>query len=153
MQNVLKFLTAPDVRELQNKMQLARIQPGQFLIREGKPPVGIFIIRKGTAEVRRAVHDREIVVAEVGENELLGETAFLRPTSATASVVAKTVVEALVFTPERMGPLFESDPGIFGRFFHSLAFVISKRLRAMNEQAGGDPIAERFGELPDWELI
>ena len=153
MEGVLKFLTPADANLLRNKAQLARVQPGHYLVREGKPPVGMFVIRSGKVSVQRNTGGHEITVTELGAGTVLGESAMLRPTNANASVVALEETDAYVFTPERMALIFEADPGLFGRFFHSVAWIISRRLRGMNEQAGGDPFTEKFGKIPDWDLI
>lgn len=155
MDGALKFLTAADISLLRNKAQLARIQPGQYLIREGKPPVGMFVIRSGKIGVQRDMngHAITVTVTELGANNVLGETAMLRPTAAGASVVALEETDAYVFTPDRMAALFDADPGLFGRFFQSVAWLVSRRLRDMTEQTGGDPFTEKFGNIPDWELI
>lgn len=153
MDGVLKYLTPADASLLRNKAQLARVQAGQFLIREGKPPVGMFLIRSGKVSVQRDLHGHAMTIADFGAGTILGESAMLRPTEASASVIAMEETDAYVFTPERMAPLFESDPALFGRFFQSIAWIISRRLRDMNEQTGGDPFAEKFGKVPDWELI
>lgn len=153
MDGVLKFLTTADANLLRNKAQLARVQPGHFLIREGKPPVGMFVIRSGKVSVQRDLHGHAITITELGPGTVLGETAMLRPSNASASVVAIEETDAYVFTPERMAPIFEADPGLFGRFFQSLARVISRRLRDTTELTGGDPFTEKFGKIPEWELI
>lgn len=156
MEKTLLRLTRDDVRRLHPKVQLGRVKPGQPLIKEGVPPLGLFIIRSGYALVQRNLIGYTRTVATLGPNEMFGESAFLsvHPGPATATVIAGEGedVDVVVLTPQRLKPLFEENPGLCGRFFQSIALVLSRRLRACSEQTGAERF-DRFGELPRWEIL
>ncbi|HEX6928473.1 MAG TPA: cyclic nucleotide-binding domain-containing protein [Gammaproteobacteria bacterium] len=154
MEQALPRLTREDIHLLHGKMQLGRVKPEQALVREGQPPLGLFIIREGAVLVQRNVNSYAITVATLKAGDMFGETAFISPTPhpATATVVATDETDVIVLTPARLNPLFEEHPGLFGRFFQSLAPTLSRRLRAYNEQAGGGE-DYRFGDIPSWEIL
>lgn len=154
MNKTLLHLNKEDLQLLNGKMQLGRVTSGQVLVKEGAPPLGLFIVREGSVLVQRNVNGYTITTATLGVNEMFGEAAFIspRPQPATANVVAADDTDVIVLTPQRLQPLFDEHPGLFGRFHRSLAHVLSRRLRAFSEQAGG-PGKDRFGDLPSWEIL
>ena len=155
MDKLLPRLSREDIRILTPKIQLARAKPGQVLIKERMNPIGIFVLQKGTAIVKHKQGDREITVAKLGPGDYFGETAFLDAVSANATVVAESEADIMILRKDRLMPLFESHPDLFGRFFQSIALIISRRLRAVTQIAGkaAAPRNDRFGKVPDWEII
>ena len=153
MKGTFRFLTAEDSRVLHRKAQLARLSEGQLLIREGTVPAGLFLLQHGSVDICRRHGDHDMVIAALSAGDLVGESALLDSGPASASVRAREVTDCLVLTQGRLLPLFAADPGLAGRFYQSIAFIISQRLRTMNREAGGDPFTRRFGRIPDWELI
>lgn len=154
MDKTLLHLNKDDLRLLHGKIQLGRVKPGQQLVKEGTPPLGLFIIRQGSVLVQRNVNSYSITAATLGPDDMFGETAFIspQPRPATASVIAADDTDVIVLTPQRLQPLFDENPGLFARFFHSIALVMSRRLRAFNEQTSGKT-TDRFGDLPNWEIL
>ncbi|HEX7047717.1 MAG TPA: cyclic nucleotide-binding domain-containing protein [Gammaproteobacteria bacterium] len=154
MEKALLKLNKDDLRLLHPKIQLGRVKSGQVLVKEGQPPLGLFIVRSGSVLVQRSINSYSITTATLHAGEMFGESAFinLSPRPATASVIAADDTEVIVLTPQRLNPLFEENPGLFGRFFQSIALTLSRRLRAWNEQAGGKP-RDRFGDIPNWEIL
>lgn len=154
MDKALPKLNKDDVRLLHAKMQLGRVKSGQVLVKESQPPLGLFIIRSGAVLVQRNINSYAITAATLAAGETFGESAFISPSPrpATATVVAAEETDVVVLTPQRLKPLFDENPALSGRFFHSIAFILSRRLRAWNEQAGGRR-KDRFGDLPSWEIL
>lgn len=154
MEKTLVHLNRQDLQLLRGKMQLGRVKPGQPLVKEGVPPLGLFIIRKGSVLVQRNISNYTITATTLGENEMFGESAFINPAPcpATASVVAADDTDVIVLTPQRLQPLFDENADLFGRFFHSVALVVSRRLRAFNAQTGARK-KDRYEELPSWEIL
>lgn len=153
MERTLLKLHKDDVRLLHAKMQLGRVKTGQVLVKEGQPPLGLFIVRSGSVLVQRTIGGYAITAATLEAGEMFGETAFIcpAPQPATATVVAAEDADVIVLTPQRLNPLFDENPALFGRFFQSIALTLSRRLRAYNEQAGAK--RDRFGDVPSWEIL
>lgn len=153
MEGSFKFLNVEDYRLLSSKMQLARVPAGKYLIRENTPPSGLMIVRSGEVEVRRDLHGHEVHVGFLQKGQIIGESSFLVPAPASASVVARDDVEIMFFTPAKIEPLFQENPGLFGRFYQSIAWNISRRVRNMTEKLGAPVGNDPFADVPDWEII
>lgn len=154
MERTLLRLNKDDIRKLHGKIQLGRVKAGQTIVREGAGTFGLFIVREGNVLVQRNLNSYVVTVATLGKDDMFGESAFIspEPRPASASVVAADDTDLLVLTPKRLQPLFDEDPGLFARFFESIALMLSRRLRAYNEQTTGTT-RDRFGDLPDWEIL
>jgi len=71
---------------------------GQVLLKEGDTGYSGFIVKKGRLEVSRmASDDHKIVLGELGEGDIVGESALLDDTRRSATVRALTDGEMLVF--------------------------------------------------------
>lgn len=153
MENILPYLDRDALALLRPRMQLARVKPGQRIIREGAPAPALFIIRSGEVDVLRQSGGYDIFVTTLATNSIFGESAFLDAMPASASVRARTESDLIVFSPQRLSPLFEESPSLFSQFYRSLALQLSRKLRAATTSNEKDPLADRFGDLPAWEII
>jgi CRP-like cAMP-binding protein len=105
-------------------------RPGQTLFHEGDQSWAAFLIEKGSVEIlRNAGGGNEVLLATVGEGELIGEMGLIddEPRSATARAGTLTVVQ--VITQQNFTRLLASaEPGVV-----ALLKVLLRRLRATNE--------------------
>lgn len=115
-------------------------RPGQILFREGDQSWAAFMIEKGDIEIlRNAGGDHEVVLANCGEGEIIGEMGLIdeEPRSATARAKTMTVVQ--VITEQNFQRLLaHAEPGLV-----ALLKVMLRRLRAANESlsavSGAEP--------------
>ncbi|MDF1793592.1 MAG: cyclic nucleotide-binding domain-containing protein [Thalassobaculaceae bacterium] len=118
-------------------------RPGQTLFHEGDQAWAAFMIEKGSvAIVRNSSDGHEVLLATVGEGELIGEMGLIddEPRSATARATSLTVVQ--VITQQTFSRLLaHADPGIV-----ALLKVLLRRLRATNEALStrSDHLTELF---------
>ena len=100
------------------------------MFHEGDQAWAAFLIEKGSVEiVRNAGGSHEVVLATVGEGDLIGEMGLIdnEPRSATARADTLTVVQ--VITQQHFTRLLATaEPGIV-----ALLKVLLRRLRATNE--------------------
>jgi CRP/FNR family transcriptional regulator, cyclic AMP receptor protein len=122
----LEYLTADDWARLAGVSEVLRFGKEEILIQAGLRPRHLFFILSGKALIESA---RGVKVAELTEGELCGEMSFLEDTIASARVIAEGEVEALAIEWTALHQLFESNPDLGSRFFHSLAVNLSRRLR------------------------
>src|SRR5690606_5460426 len=125
-------------------------KPGQVLIREGHPPPALFIIRSGSVLLQRNTNGFIVTAATLEAGRMFGESVFISPAppSASASAVVADETAVIVLAPRRVNPLLEENPALAGRFFHSIALTLSRRLRSFNEQGTGNG-----ARIPDWEIL
>jgi CRP-like cAMP-binding protein len=133
--NGLVYLTANDWALLVDKAVRKQFKAGETMVHKGKPTHGLYLVLKGTASVQIESQRKTL---RVNEGEVFGEISFLDELPATADVVAKEAVEAFYLDRPTLQTLFELFPHLGSRFYHSLADILSRRLREI--VASGSPL-------------
>lgn len=105
------FAADPELIEaLVKQSQPLRLDPHRPLFRQGDPPIGIFILKKGTALLTMQVGDRTVVQVSAGGGSLFGLPGVLgeAPYSLTAEVLEGSEVAFL--SKENFARLVQSEP-------------------------------------------
>lgn len=134
MENPFKFLRDAEWKALLSHAQLKEFGPDAVILEEGHKPGGIIVIRSGAVKVCRDHAGFQIELSEAGPGEIFGEMSFIESEPANASVIAKSKVEVLYITHAHVQSIIRENPGFFGRFFQSLAWILSQRLRETTGQ-------------------
>jgi CRP-like cAMP-binding protein len=124
--NGLMYLTANDWTLIADKATRMKFKAGDSLIQEGKRTHGIYLLLSGKASVH--IPAREVLPA-LGPGEICGEISFLDDQPATVNVIAKEAVEAYYLDRPTLESMFELFPHLGSRFYRSLAFSLSQRVR------------------------
>lgn len=122
----LVYLTANDWALIGDKAIRRKFKAGEHLVQRDSPSHGVFVLLSGTAAVQIPSQGKP---REIGPGEICGEISFLDDLPATADVVANDAVEVLFLDRATLESLFELFPHLGSRFFHSLAAILSRRLR------------------------
>jgi extracellular factor (EF) 3-hydroxypalmitic acid methyl ester biosynthesis protein len=144
MENPFKFLRDAEWQTLAANAELKRYAAEDVLLSEGQKPSGIHIVKSGTVRVCKDTAGFALTVGEHGDGAIFGEMSFIEALPAEVSLVAATPVEALFVTHAQIQAIIRDNPAFYGRFFQSLAWLLSRRLRATT----GLVAAQRKGE--DW---
>ena len=126
--NGLQYLTGNDWALIADKAVRQQFNAGDSIVQRGRRTHGIFVLLNGTASVQIGT---QTSLRSIGAGEICGEISFLDELPATANVVAKTVVEAFYLDRPLLKSLIELYPHLGSRFYHSLASILSRRLREM----------------------
>lgn len=129
MAKIFRFLEDQDLERLLQVADKKRYEPEEFLIHEGDEQTGLFIIREGTVKVVREHVGFTVELSRHGPGEIFGEMSFIEGLPASASVQAEDGVQAIVISNRHILSLIREDPGFYGRFYHSLAEILSRRVR------------------------
>ena len=129
----LVYLTANDWALICDKAVRRSFKAGEYLVQRDRPSHGVLVLLSGTAAVQIPSQGKP---REIGPGEVCGEISFLDDLPATADVVANSAAEALFLDRATLGSLFELFPHLGSRFFHSLAAILSRRLRDVITQKG-----------------
>jgi CRP-like cAMP-binding protein len=124
--NGLVYLTPNDWALIADKALRKQFKAGESIVQRERRTHGIFLILKGTASVQLA---SQPTVVEIGPGQICGEISFLDELPATANVIAKESVEAYYLDRASLQSMFELFPHLGSRFYHSLAAILSRRLR------------------------
>eukprot|EP01117_Protostelium_nocturnum_P019345 TRINITY_DN836_c0_g3_i1.p1 TRINITY_DN836_c0_g3~~TRINITY_DN836_c0_g3_i1.p1 ORF type:complete len:1638 (-),score=764.62 TRINITY_DN836_c0_g3_i1:204-5117(-) len=122
--------TKDDWNSMLKDSQLLTFEEGQTIIQEGTSYMKIFQIISGTCSIiKRGTDGSSNLLSQANRGEIFGEISFLEKGEASASVVAASRVELCVIEEDSIHSLFESTPGLRGRFYKYLAGVTEGRLR------------------------
>jgi len=112
------------------------VKKGQVLLREGDPGEEMFVVRRGTVVVSKAVTGpMEQVLARMGPGDFFGEMSLFdrEPRSATIQAEPDADVQVLVLDRASLETLIEANPRAAAAFFHALVQVFIERLRASTD--------------------
>ena len=94
-------------------LELASYGPGDILISEGDPGTSLFVITSGTVRAFvKQVDGKNKLVREMGEGSFFGEIAVLSGKARTATVTAKTDVEALILERKILDDICKTHPSV-----------------------------------------
>src|SRR5579863_2303779 len=125
--NGLTYLTANDWALIADKAARLKFKTGDFIVHKGKRTHGVYMLLKGTADVRLPQGSSPVI----SPGEVCGEISFIDELPATADVVAKEAVEVFYLDRPTVQSLFELFPHLGSRFYRSLASSLSRRLREL----------------------
>ena len=170
MDNFLKFLTDEQRRELTQGAENRHYQEGEIILPEGAQRRAIFLIKDGVVRVERGHMGFNVEVSRLHLGEIFGEMSFVEEYGASASVIAGSEVDVDIIDEQQVQSLGDADPAFYGKFYHSIAEVLSRRLRettvrgiaeyswggfgdeedyraeALDEWGGGSPLRENVDE-------
>jgi CRP/FNR family cyclic AMP-dependent transcriptional regulator len=96
-----------------------------------------FLVEGKVAIERKIVGSRHLFVPQiqtVRHGHIFGEMAFLENMPRSATARAKSNVRVLVFQQDQLEKLMESNPVLGFKLMRNIAFILSRRLRRMNDQ-------------------
>jgi CRP-like cAMP-binding protein len=162
---VFKRLTSDERKILLDRGEARAFKPGEMIIWQGRPHEGLFLVAEGEVRVehgfrvlregilrnpdgskkRGQVPGRLAVeVARLGPGAIFGEMSFIDDAPTSANVAAVTPVKVLFIGRAEIDRLLDENPLIARHFYHSLAEVLSLRLRDANKRTrGGRPTGSR----------
>ena len=125
--NGLIYLTANDWTLIADKATRKKFKAGETLVLRGKRTYGVLLLLTGMASVEIGSAKNP----QLGPGQVCGEISCLDDLPATATVVARDDVEAYYIDRTTLDSMFELFPHLGSRFYRSLAYSLSRRLREM----------------------
>lgn len=112
--------------------------PGNVIIEEGSTQTEVFVVVSGLLEVRARQEDgTEILLAQVGPGETLGEISLFVPGPAAATVTAVEFSQLWRIADADLIEFMQENPGAGNVLLRTLATILAQRLRQMNPRAFG----------------
>ena len=105
-------LTVPEQRAFVTVAHQRSFPRGDLLIREGDRPDHVFVILGGRTKICVHENGAELILAERGPGQLVGERAALELSARSATVVALEPVEALVVPTEDFRAFLRTHPAV-----------------------------------------
>ena len=129
---LFQAFTDADRAALARALRDRTLRKGQVLLREGDPGEEMFLVRRGTVVVSKAVTGPvEQVLARMGPGDFFGEMSLFdrAPRSATIQAESASDVTLLVLDRASLEALIEANPAAAASFFYALVQVFIERLR------------------------
>jgi CRP-like cAMP-binding protein/thioredoxin reductase/Fe-S-cluster-containing hydrogenase component 2 len=111
-QTLSQDLTDKQVDYLVESGSLKRFATNQALFTEGDKADGLYLIRRGSVTVSRAIAGKEIVLSYVAAGNYVGEMAMLSDAPRSATVRAAVPTEAILLEAARLTEIMASNTGI-----------------------------------------
>lgn len=127
---LFKSVDPTQLRLISMMAELRRYEDGERIIRQGEEAAAAFVVLEGVTEVFIELDGHEQAVAEIGENDIIGEMGVLNNHRRSASVRAKGPVCVLRIAQSDMLSLVRQFPELALEMLR----VISKRLTATTRQ-------------------
>jgi len=110
---------------------------GEYVLKEGQPTAALFQIVKGSVRVELQIKDKAqaVVVGSRHAGDMFGETSLLKSGVATASIAAEEDTLIVCLEGQYLEELFQSSPGLPGRFFCFIAAYEAERLYQLTQSA------------------
>lgn len=136
MQQVFRYLSEFEEHALLRKGGVRQFRRNDVIVEEGSFPNSLFVIKSGEVLVKQKRSDSYLPIRKFSAGGVFGEMSFLEDIAATATVVADSeLVEVFVIERVFLERLLETNMDFFGRFYKSLAWMLSHRLREASEIA------------------
>ncbi len=134
MQRVELFrgLGEEELGRIAPSVERRRLDAGELLLEEGQGNRRLFAVVSGRLKVWRRSEVEELVLAEVGEGELLGEMSVLEAGPVSANVTALEPTVVLSLEGRVLEGLVDTDPGVAAHLYRRLALLLKRRLEGAN---------------------
>ena len=113
-----------DLDHLIEGAALKRYDAGDVLFKEGDPPDGLYLVRRGSVTIERRVAHKDIVLAYVAAGNYVGEMSLIADAPRMATVRAAVEAEAVVLDGHRFKQTMERLPQLHdevqGRFLERI---------------------------------
>jgi cAMP-dependent protein kinase regulator len=113
----LGLLPKEERTALVDHFTLSVFQPGATIIREGSRTRSIYLIKSGAASVYTEQDGERTAFSDIGPGTIFGEVAALRDIRRTATVAAKTEVEALELDGEVFAQALSRYPEVKSKIY------------------------------------
>lgn len=130
---LLEGFSPSELEQLQASLIERTYEPEANLFEEGISTDGIALLVDGVVEVQKQTdHGRPHTIATLSAKTVLGEIEFLSGSRATATVKAKTAVNALVLPRSEFQGWLDSGSPSGGKLAFNIGRVLARRLEETN---------------------
>ncbi len=135
MKNFLSFLSSRDRETLINKSTARNFKDGDTIIKQGEKNATLFIISEGMVSIVSRIMGYDMEIERLHKDDVLGDLSFVDAEVTSADVIADGDVVIHIIEVEDIEDIVRIDPLFYGRFYHAIAKVLSRRLRDENKKA------------------
>lgn len=108
-------------------------EPGEYFLREGDPPDGVYVLAEGNADVVKNNDGRAFAFATITRGACFGETAFVEVANQAAGVRASTACRAVHLSSKALHELYKHDLPQFTLIQMNLGREIARRFTTLGQ--------------------
>ncbi|HYE14121.1 MAG TPA: mechanosensitive ion channel family protein [Pyrinomonadaceae bacterium] len=138
--DIFSPLSADELNRLASGAKGRVFAPGETIIREGDSGSSMFVVHRGSVDVRVGADGQQRTIKTLAEGDFFGEMALLTGEPRTANVIAAEETEVLEIGHDAMRRLFETNPDLV----EALSHTINERRAGL--AASASPATEQEGE-------
>jgi CRP/FNR family cyclic AMP-dependent transcriptional regulator len=132
---VFETFSDDDLTAVAERLRQRELRGRQILFREGDRGEEMFIVRRGTILISKAVTGKvEQVLVRVEPSDFFGEMTLFDGSPRSATAQAETDVELLVLGRDSLQALTETNPRAAAAFSYAMVKVFMERLRRSTQQ-------------------
>jgi CRP-like cAMP-binding protein len=132
---VFETFSDDDLAAVAERLRQRELRGRQILFREGDRGEEMFIVRRGTILISKAVTGKvEQVLVRVEPSDFFGEMTLFDGSPRSATAQAETDVELLALGRDSLQALTETNPSAAAAFFYAMVKVFMERLRRSTQQ-------------------
>jgi len=105
-------LTPKDIAPLVEAAEVMDVKAGQILIKEGDDDQDVYIIRRGSMIVEKAIGDKPVFLSYLPAGSYVGEMAAIDGSARTATVKAAIKAEAIRLPGDQFAALLDKNPAL-----------------------------------------
>lgn len=125
----LPFLRPEEERKLAEAAPQRRYAADELILEQNTILKALFLVESGAVRIERHEDGVMARLATLLPGECFGEMSFVDGNPTSARVVADEPSLIRMFTGEAITSMEKSDPTFTGRLYHSIAAILSERLR------------------------
>jgi CRP-like cAMP-binding protein/Fe-S-cluster-containing hydrogenase component 2/thioredoxin reductase len=150
-------LTDEDLAMLVEGAKLKNFAGGEVLFKEGDPPEGLYLIRRGSVTIERKVGQKELVLAYVAAGNYVGEMSLVADAPRMATVRASVPAETIILDGAKFKHAMEKLPALHeevqARFLERIKTNVTSESLAEHGSVISYLMQQGIGEATDVLLI
>lgn len=122
------------VADLRRHMERMDVPEGEYIIRQGAPPRGLYLVEAGQVTAHRECSDGQVIrLRKMGPGTVVGEMGLYLDSEASASIVTNQPSTVYYLSKARLRRMEETEPEIAAAFHKYIAQLLSERVSFAND--------------------
>lgn len=124
---LLASLDRKTLKRLAEEGKVRTYAPGDTIVREGAPASALYIITRGTVRIEKGTGESSQQFGTLGPGDFFGELALIEEHPRSATVVAETEVECVLFVAWEFTALLKEHPQMAVPLMNALIARLHRR--------------------------
>lgn len=133
--SIFTGLTPEEMQAIEKYMFFSKVEPGEFVFREGEKGDYVCFVATGTLDVIKFNNNAQpVVIASLSKGGSIGEMALIDKLTRSASVRARAASSLIVLTRKGFDLILKLHPEIGIKILKGIALLLSTNLRKTSDK-------------------